>query len=211
MTAEPGAHPDPPAGFGSLEFPLEWLPPEARLWRFHSSSHGAIYFGHEVLGRFDDPQGEFGVLYAAQDIEGAFAETFGRLRDPRLLTRRELGGRTLSLVTVTHAVALVDMRAEGLSRIGADARLTTGDYTVAQRWSRAIWSRRPVTAEELLARPYTADGLLYRSRHDPARDCVALFDRPHLHLSSEGRGSLMDAANEELLADLLDRYNFGLL
>ena len=36
-----------------------------------------IFFGRTRQNRFDDPLGEFGVLYAAEDAYGAFAETFG--------------------------------------------------------------------------------------------------------------------------------------
>ncbi len=55
--------------------------------RLHWREYGAIYFGKERLHLFDDPQGEYGVLYLAEDEYGAFVETFGRNPEKRLRDR----------------------------------------------------------------------------------------------------------------------------
>ena len=51
--------------------------------RLHPSEYGAAYFGRMGASRFDDPRGEYGVLYVAEDAFGAFVETF--LRNPELM------------------------------------------------------------------------------------------------------------------------------
>ena len=55
------------------------------------------------------------------------------LRNPRIpfVERLELEKRSISLLTNDHALKLADLRGGGLSRIGADSRLTSGSYTRA--------------------------------------------------------------------------------
>jgi uncharacterized protein (DUF2336 family) len=92
------------------------------------------------------------------------------------------------------------MTGKGLVLLGADARLASGDYRVAQRWAQALWQH-----------PSEPDGLLYHSRHDDERVCCAIFDRASKHLSEHNLGSLADQQNTQLLATLLDHYEFALL
>jgi len=94
----------------------------------------------------------------------------------------------------------VDLTGPGLNRIGADNRLSTGDYQTSQRWALAFH-----------AHPEQPDGLLYRSRHDPERFCVAIFDRAAGVLTTTDLGSLADPANAALLADILNAYGLGLI
>ena len=83
-----------------------------------------------------------------------------------VLTWSALRSRGIVELHARRPLRLVDLTGKGLARIGADERLCTSDYTVAQRWSTAL-SRHP-------AKP---DGLCYRSRHDPERLCAALYQR----------------------------------
>jgi hypothetical protein len=87
-----------------------------------------------------------------------------------------------------------------LSRIGADNRLTATSYDLSQRWALALYDH-----------PDRPDGLLYRSRHDPSRFCAAIFDRAAGVLTATSLGSLADASNAALLADLLDTYEYSLI
>jgi RES domain len=48
--------------------------------RFYSRGHKPIFFDRSNAGRLNSPDGSFGVLYAAEQMTGAFAETF--LRSP---------------------------------------------------------------------------------------------------------------------------------
>lgn len=150
--------------------------------------------------RFGAPAGEFGVLYAGNDEYCAFVETFGHSLDVRVATRDDLKQRALSCLTVNRPLRLVDLTGSGLARLGADNRLCTGDYLLAQRWARALWQH-----------PEQPDGLYYRSRLDPARRCVAIFDRAEAAISASSLGALSDSRHRRLLASLLDTYGIGLL
>jgi len=53
--------------------------------RFYSRGHNPIFFNRSIEGRLNSPNGSFGVLYAAKQTKGAFAETFLRSPGRRLL------------------------------------------------------------------------------------------------------------------------------
>ena len=174
-----------------------------RTWyRLHRAEHAPIYFGRTGLNRFDAPDSEFGVLYLGDSPHCCFVETYGRSDRGahRIITRRELTGRHLSYLESDRPLRAIDLTGAGLARLGADNRLATGDYRVAQRWSAALWSH-----------PDQPDGLLYRSRHDPSLSCLALFDRAEEALSTADLGSLVNATNLPLLAEILDAYGVGFL
>ncbi len=65
---------------------------------------------------------------------------------------------------------LLDFTKTGsLTRLPADGRLFSGAYTVSEAWSRAIYNH-----------PSRPDGIVFRSRFDPAGKLAAIFDRdPH--------------------------------
>ena len=48
------------------------------LFRTHPRAASPFYFGRTGRNRFDDPLGQYSVLYAARDVFGAFIETFGQ-------------------------------------------------------------------------------------------------------------------------------------
>ena len=171
-------------------------------YRIHRLPHDPLHFGHAVLHRFDDPDGEFGVLYAALDEHGSFIETFGldRLGSGGVVTARALAQRGLARVVSSRPLRLVDLTGGGLARVGADARLCSGEHRVARQWSRALW-----------AHPSQPDGLLYPARHDPSRPCLALFDRARDAVAAEALGSLAEPRHVRLLAAILDAYGFGLI
>ena len=115
------AHPDPPPSFRVLITLVSYA------WcRIHSVKHDPIYFGREPRHRFDAPAKEFGALYVAKDFHGAFIETFGHSTGVRFVTTAELRLRGLALITPKRKLRLVDLRAQGLARMGADAELTSG-------------------------------------------------------------------------------------
>ncbi len=102
----------------------------------------------------------------AADEAGAFIETLGHTTGARVITQSALHNRGIAELHTRRPLRLVDLTGAGLARIGADERLGTGDYTVAQRWSAAFFRH-----------PQKPDGLCYRSRHDPDRLCAALYQR----------------------------------
>jgi hypothetical protein len=196
----PGPHPDPPSDLSTRPLPIsinqhDWF-------RLHGEEHAPLHFGSSGLNRFDAPDGEFGVLYLGDSFHCCFVETYGRIdRAARMVvTRQELMKRRLSSVRFARPLRLVDLSGAGLARIGADNRLCTADYRVAQRWSRALWSH-----------PDLPDGLLYRSRHDPSRLCAALFERAADVATGTSLGNLLDPANHVQLAEILNAYAIGYL
>lgn len=198
QAAPPGSHPDPPADLAAQPLPLvvtsgPWL-------RLHRVEHAALFFGRTGLSRFDAPAGEYGILYAAGDVHGAFVETFGRTGGERVVTVSDLLKRALARIEVRRPLRLVDLAGSGLTRLGADARLTAGDYSVARRWALAFYRHVDLP-----------DGLSYRCRHDPSRHAIALFDRAGDALRLVPAGSLGDSAHADVLADVLATDGFALL
>jgi len=197
MTAKgPSPHPGPQ--ISDLSLPVISL---RQTWiRSHKQTRDPIHFGRTGEQRFDDPTRTFGVLYAASDLRGAFVETFVRNSTDRSISFSEIGRRQMSAILFPAALRLVDLTSSGLIQLGADARLTTGDYTVAQEWARAFYQHKD-----------QPDGILYCSRLDPACRCVALFERGRAEPSVSNLGSLTDLHHRALLGQLLDLYSFKLL
>ncbi len=104
----------------------------------------------------------------------------------------------LTLVTPVEPLRCVDLRGPGLARVGADARLTTGSHLVAQRWSLAFWSH-----------PSAPDGILYRSRRDPAETALAIYDRAGRKIRVDALGGLKEPRQRELLARIYARYGIA--
>lgn len=151
------------------------------------------------MGRFNAPNAEFGTLYAALDPYAAFLETFARDPGVRLVSALTLTENVLVRLDVKAPLALVDLSGASLRRVGADTRVVSGDYQVAQRWALALWQH-----------PQMPDGLYWRSRFDDNRYCVALFDRAKASLDPVILGAWDSADRVSLLAAILDAYGFGL-
>jgi hypothetical protein len=194
-------HPEPPKAFDSVKLLVRTFPASRRWFRIHRAIHDPLYFGRARGSRFDAPAGEFGVLYVGADAHCAFIESFGHATGTLSVSEAELRARTLSVVRASRELRLVDLRGEGLARMGADAELTSGyDDGLAQRWAGALHAHR--------RRP---DGIVYRARHDPQRSCAALFERVAPWLTATRTGSLLDAKNVPLLGRILDTYRFALV
>jgi RES domain len=170
------------------------------LYRICRSEHDPLYFGKNTRNRFDCPWGEYGVLYAAESPEGAFIETCIRDRPGgNLFVLSFFQERKLTRLSASSPLRLVDLAGPGLSILGVDNRLATGNYRTAQRWSRAFWLH-----------PDCPDGILYCSRFNPSLHCVALFDRAGARLSPIDCGALADPRNVRFLGEMLDRYELTL-
>ena len=101
---------------------------------------------------------------------------------------------------MSRPLRLVDLSGPGLAHVGADGRLLSGDYRVAQRWSLAFHCHRD--------RP---DGHLYRSRHDLSRTCIAVFDRAEAAIDLIPLPGLIAPENAALLARIITTYGFRLI
>lgn len=160
--------PQPPGDLARRDPLFVELPAGTLLHRFYTAAHAPIFFDRGRSGRFNAPDGSYGVLYAAATSAGAFAKTF--LHEP---------GRTLLPVDMLARKAYVELRAlrilklvklsgPGLARVGATAEIVHGGlpYDAAQAWSAALHSH-----------PARPDGIAYTARHDDEAPCFALFDR----------------------------------
>jgi hypothetical protein len=194
-------HPRPRAPFDAVHLLIRTFPASRAWFRIHRAVHAALYFGKASVNRFDAPRGQFGVLYVGADAHCAFIETFGHATGTLSVSEAELRMRELSTVHAKRDLRLVDLRGEGLARMGADAELTSGtDYALSQRWALAIHDhkRKP-------------DGIAYRARHDPARTSIAMFERVASELTAASTGTLLDPKNAPRLGRILDTYEFGLV
>lgn len=176
----PGKLGAPPAQSEFDALPLGTLTKtvEGAFYRLHSlnTAIGAawdpLHFSARGTSRFD-PVGGAGALYLAAELAGALMEAFDDRWGPvgslgRSVTRQELNEWWVTLVDVP-LIEMFDATGRNLSKLGTDAQLLTGDYPTTQLWAR-----------RLMDHPQQVGGILYRSRHDPTRLDVALFQRPGL-------------------------------
>ena len=160
-TDPPGDLPSPPTDLVDRSLPLVEV--GSPWFRCHRRGREPIHFGRSGRGRYDDPEGTFGVLYVGLSARAAFVEVFGRELG---ITPAELGTKAMSLVVVPGTVRVVDLTGAALPGLRLDARVSSGRHTVSQRWSRAFHDH-----------PDRPDGLLYRCRHDPSELALALYER----------------------------------
>ena len=191
----PGKHPAPPADLATRSLPL--LTTTQPWFRIYRVRHTPLYFGKSGDGRFDLPGKESGVLYVAADEACAFIETLGQTTGTRVITISALRSRGVAEIHVQRPLRLVDLTGPGLAHLEADERLCAGDYTVAQRWSLALFRH-----------PQKPDGLYYRSRHDPGRLCAAIYQRAARKLHVVRQVGLGDREAVWLLGTLQRLYAF---
>ncbi|MEO1467082.1 MAG: RES family NAD+ phosphorylase, partial [Cyanobacteria bacterium J06633_1] len=165
-----------------------------------SGYDSALYFDRSGMGRYDGSSQSYGILYAAEAVEGAFIESFGRSHGAKGVAEADLRNRNLFELASDRQLTLVDLWGSGLVKIGADARITSGsDYKLSRAWAEAIYLH-----------PLKVDGIRYYSRHDNTQLCCGLFDRTSAHLKEQNEGNIVDN-NPRLLADILERYDYALL
>ncbi|MBW4619403.1 MAG: RES family NAD+ phosphorylase [Cyanosarcina radialis HA8281-LM2] len=191
-------HPDPPPDFPTRTLPV--VESTGPWYRLNPVSHSsALYFDRSGRGRFDGPTQGYGILYAGEDEYAAFIECYGRVHGARGVAEAVLKQRNLFAIASARPLVLVDLTGSNLVKLGADARISSGSYSIARAWAQAIWQH-----------PLQVDGVRYRSRHDDERLCCGLFDRVRPHLSEQNLGNLVDS-HPLLLSEILARYDYGLL
>ncbi len=191
----------PPKDFAKWE-PLIAKLPKGSLWyRSHQLVHAPMFFGRDMTQRWDAPTAEYGVLYMGENPECAFMESIGRsLLRTRMVPATTLEARGLSEVVLRSELRLIDLvSSSGLTKVGAEGSISNGlGYKTSQAWSLAFHDH-----------PEEVDGILYRSRHDPERVALALFDRCENALAVNGP-PLSWLSQAALLAQILDLYGFGI-
>ena len=118
--------------------------------------------------RFDDPAGRYGTLYCAPDFGTCFIETL--LRGAASLTVRRVEYHASSVVLLlldAKRLVLVDLfSTPAVASLGLDLGILTGtSYTDTQQLSGMIHRH-----------PQKPHGIVYRSRFDPDRPAIVLFD-----------------------------------
>jgi hypothetical protein len=174
------------------------------IYRHHRKIHNPIFFGQTGDYRFDDPDGSsgsFGVLYAGADPECCLLESCGTTTGVPAVSGAYLDARAIARMELTEDLRFIDLvEPGGLTSIGADNRLTTGSYKIAQLWSAALRKH-----------PSKPDGIRYRSRHAPERVAYAIYTRPPDTFSVTSMGSFTDPANEDLFKRILKTYKFAFI
>jgi hypothetical protein len=205
MTELPGEHPLPHPEL-SMQTPLIFTVKVGEiLYRHHPTVNDPLYFGMSGNNRFDDPDcatgATFGVLYLGEDPHCCFIESCGATTGVPAVSGAYLDARSIAKIELTEELRFVDLASSGgLTHVGADGRLLTGSYRVAQRWSAA-----------LRLHPAKPDGIRYLSRHDPTRIAYAIFTRSTAGFKVSSMGPLTAYANRALLNQLLRDYNVDLI
>lgn len=191
--------PLPPADLDGRQPLIVELPAGTPLHRFYRLAHEPIYFDPSTSGRFNAPDGSYGILYAAKGVEGAFAETFLRVPGRTLLAADFVEACSYVRLRNTRALRLVNLGGAGLARIGATAEILHSGlpYDVPQAWSRALH-----------AHPINADGIAYRGRHDDNEVCCAIFSDASAAIVEIDR---TESINEDWFWQIAEPYGVGLI
>ena len=191
-------HPLPPDDFNDKLLPTsEYSQPWYRLNPVGYDS--AIYFDRSGKGRFDSPQASYGILYVGKNQRGAFIETMGRNLGIRTVSGAALMQRNLFKITSDRPLVIVDVWGVNLTKLGVDARVSSGSYKISRAWAKAIYEH-----------PQKVDGICYHSRHDDTEICCGLFERTATILTEENLGNLIEQ-NPKLLAQILKHYDYSLI
>jgi len=201
----PGDHPLPHAELVTQNPLIFTVRAGEVLYRHHQKINDPVYFGKKGDYRFDDPLcpaiGCFGVLYAGADPECCLLESCGATTGVPSVSGAYLDARAIARLELTESLRFIDLVGEGgFASIGADGRLATGSYKVAQAWSAA-----------LKRHPCNPDGIRYRSRHAPERVAYAIYERPPTIFQVTSMGSFTDPRNQVLFRRVLKTYNFALI
>ena len=190
--------PLPPPDLASRALEFLVLPAGAVVERFYSNAFAPLHFDRSPLGRMNAPDGGYGVLYAAADLRGAFAETFLRSPGRTLLPLDLVKRKSRVRLRIRRGLRLVRFAGVGLARLGATAEVTHGGlpYDAPQSWSKAI--------HDLASSP---DGIAYRARHDDDAVCYAIFDRAESAIEEASRDLDLD---KDWFWSLAEVYGVGL-
>jgi hypothetical protein len=136
------------------------------LAREHAATPLGMGFGKS---RFSSPRDKFKLLYLAQDVKTAVAETIIRDRfegkTDRLVLQEELDRYSITIVRNSRPLFLLDLRFEGASLLGVStdavrARAQAG----GRRFSQKLYDQTDL------------DGIVYMSRITN-KQCAAVYDR----------------------------------
>ncbi len=190
-----GDYQNPPA-----DLPLYVLKRGTPLFRIHRNDRGTLYFNRNNGSRFSASDGQYGVLYAGLDSSVCFLEIFGR--QSSIIDAESLESMSLSQFSLQRDLRLVDLSGAGLALIGGDARILTGSYKLSQSWSETLYQHAA-----------KIDGIYYRSRHDPSKFRVALYENrvAPMDLQDQQVTPLLDPSFASVLQQILDTGGYQLI
>lgn len=155
------------------------------LHRIHGASVSAHWYGRrDRTWRWDDPDGQYGVLYLGKTLVGPFAESLLRYpADRDLLWGRVERKRAASFVT-TRALRLAKLHGPGLGWFQTTAAGVSADFDPVAHPDAYETTQR---ISGIVHADTALDGIQYRSRFDSDELCVALFERadPAVDLTTE--------------------------
>ncbi len=136
------------------------------LPRAHAATPLGMGFGKT---RFSSPRDRFKLMYLAQDVKTAVAETIIRDRyegtSERVLLREELDLYSITSVRNTRPLLLLDMRHEGANLLGIPTDAVRAKaQTRGRRFSQELYDQTNL------------DGIVYMSRITN-KQCLAIYDR----------------------------------
>jgi hypothetical protein len=156
----------PPADFGKRRLRLVRVP-EIVVRISRAGYRDPFFWSRLGRNRFDLPDGRYGVLCTAQDLETCVLEVFGdRWLKERVLAVAALSKFEVLTFAVRRAMQVADLTGPALNRLGTDANLfASNDYAVTQEWSR-----------QLMTHAQARDGIRYHSRKNPRKNNYAIYD-----------------------------------
>ncbi|MPZ30181.1 MAG: RES domain-containing protein [Rhodospirillales bacterium] len=169
--------------------PVAPVAARTEFYRSHHADYGPVYSARARPTGSMTPRGVYGVLYAAHQVEGAFAETHLRKPGRRYVDRADMAQRRWSRLRTVRPLRLLPLHGRHLAQAGATAEVT---HDLPRRWSSA-------------AHAAGFDGIEYRSRYDDDQLCVALFERGDPAVVPSGPPNDW-LSNPTVLARILDRY-----
>ena len=109
--------PLPPPDFRSRSPDILDVPAGSRLHRFYTAAYDPIHFDRSGSGRFNAPDGRYGVLYGSINEAGAFAETFLRTPGRTLIDPVFLRKKAYVRLTVAAPLRLVRLYGPSLAKM----------------------------------------------------------------------------------------------
>ncbi len=179
----------PPAWLKDRELPCVAL--DLAWFRCAPPSRPRLDWDNRPTSRFSGSDLPFRTLYLAEDTPTGFWECFGddlldRAPDTRSIPERTYRLRIVVQFGVPTGLRLLNvMDARTLRAIGADGATFKSAYTITQPWADAI-----------MRHPRSPDGIIYESRLNNGRRCLALFEKPGIdaHITTEMLRNLADDA-----------------
>lgn len=205
----PGSCPLPPPGFRSARIPVREIDLSVTpLLRIHWRHRGPVYYNRQstssTVFRFDAPNNEYGVLYAASTFEACMAETLmrGRFRGvdagmPHVIDEKAITDRCVAVLEMENArpLRLADLT-QPLWQLGFDTQvLSTPNYFAPNRWSAALHDNEA-----------SVDGIYFHSRFANSVSVALFSDRAIL----VQKGNTVPLNEHSALPAFLDRFSIGI-